>query len=269
MANETVAVAARARPALPTIRRIGLADIPDALARGWDDFRASPTHLVILALVYPIMGLVLGRIASGYNSVPLLYPLIGGFALIGPIASVGLYEMSKLRERGGYVSWRNAFDVFRSPRIASIIILGGMLGVLFVFWLVAAKIIFDHTLAGVGATSFDELVRATFGTGAGHLLLVLGTGVGLLFAIVALTLGVVSIPLLVDRDVGATPAEEASIAVRTSTRAVAENLLPMMAWGLVVAIGLVLGVATLLVGFAVIMPVLGHATWHLYRKLVA
>ena len=244
-------------------------DVGEALALGWSDFRANPTHLAFLGLVYPVMGIVLGRIASGYNAMPLIYPLIGGFALLGPIAAVGLYEMSRRRERGLPVSWRNAFDVFRSPRIASILILGGMLGVLFVVWLVVAKAIYNETLAGVGGDSVTELVQATLGTHAGRALLVYGTGAGFLFAVVALTLGVVSIPLLVDRDVGSNPGEEASVAVQTSIRAVMNNPAAIAVWGLIVAIGLAVGAATLLVGLAVIMPVLGHATWHLYRRLIA
>ncbi len=269
MANDTALSTLRPGAARPAVRKIGFEDITEALALGWADFRASPTHLVILGLVYPVMGIVLARIASGYNAMPLLYPLIGGFALLGPIAAVGLYEMSKLRERGYPVSWRNAFDVFRSPRIASILILGGMLGVLFVLWLVTAKVIYDQTLAGIGGDSAAELAHATFATHAGHALLVYGTGAGFLFAVIALTLGAVSIPLLVDRDVGSTPGEEASVAVQTSVSAVTANPMAMAAWGLLVAIGLAVGAATLLVGLAVIMPVLGHATWHLYRRLIA
>ncbi len=269
MANEATFDRAGGVSTHPAVRRIGLREVSDSLARGWEDFRASPTHLVVLALVYPIMGLVLGRIASGYGAVPLIYPLVGGFALLGPIAAVGLYEMSKRREQGLDVSWRNAFDVFRNPRIASIVILGGMLGVLFIAWMVTAKLIYDATLAGVGAGSARDLLEATFATHAGHQLLVYGTGAGFVFALVALTLGLVSIPLLVDRDVGRSPGEEASVALQTSLRAVALNPLPVAAWGVVVVIGLVLGAATLLVGLAVVMPVLGHATWHLYRRLVA
>ncbi len=269
MVNATALSGVRSGVSRPVVRRIGLADVGEALALGWADFRANPTHLAFLGLVYPVMGLVLGRIASGYNAMPLLYPLIGGFALLGPIAAVGLYEMSRRRERGLPVSWRNAFDVFRSPRIASILILGGMLGVLFVVWLVLAKIIYNETLAGVGADSATELLQATFGTHAGRALLVYGTGAGFMFALVALTLGVVSIPLLVDRNVGSSPGEEASVAVQTSIRAVMMNPAAIAAWGLVVAIGLAIGSATLLVGLAVIMPVLGHATWHLYRRLIA
>ncbi len=252
----------------PRVRRIDLHDVGDALAQGWADFRASPTHLVILGLVYPVVGLMFGRIASGYDALPMIYPLVGGFALIGPIAAVGLYEMSKRREEGATVTWRNAFDVFRSPRLGSIVVLGVMLGVLFVAWLVVAKVIYNLTLADADAHSIGTLLDATINTKAGHALLVYGTFAGFLFAVVALTVGVVSIPLVVDRQVGTGPSDEAAVAVRTSLRAVAANPVPIAVWGVIVAAGLAIGAGTLLVGFAVVMPVLGHATWHLYRRLV-
>ena len=268
MASESIVSGMGRAVARPAVRRIGLGDVGDALRRGFADFRANPTHLVFLSLIYPIAGLLFGRIASGYNAVPLLYPLIGGFALIGPIAAVGLYDFSRRRERGESVSWRNAFDILQSPRIGAIAVLAGMLVGLFALWLLAAQLIYNATLNGIGNESLPDLVRATLYTPAGHTLLVVGTLVGFVFAVVALTIGVISVPLLVDRDIATTPGEEAAVAVETSTRAVLLNIGPMIAWGLVVVAGLAIGVVTLLVGFAVIMPVLGHATWHLYRKMV-
>lgn len=261
---------AGSRPTLarPAIRRLRLRDIGDALAQGFEDFKANPTHLVVLGLVYPVMGLLLGRLASGYDTLALIYPLIGGFALIGPIAAVGLYEFSRRREQGLSSSWRNALDVLHSPRIGAIVVLGGVLGVLFVAWMIAAKVVYNLTLGETEIASLTDLVHLVFTTPAGWTLAVVGTGIGFLFAVVALTVGVVSIPLLVDRDVGSNPGDEASVAIATSVRAVLANPLPMAVWGLIVAVGLVIGAATLLVGFAVIMPVLGHATWHLYRKTV-
>ncbi len=269
MASESIVGGVRTAVTRPAVRRIRVADVGDALARGYDDFRANPTHLVFLGLIYPIAGLVLGRIASGYDAVPLLYPLITGFALVGPIAAVGLYDFSRRRERGQDVSWRNALDILHSPRIGAIVVLGGMLVGLFALWLIAAQLIYNGTIAGTGGEPVADLWQATFHTPAGHTLLIAGTLVGFVFAVVALTIGVVSIPLLVDRDVGATPSEEAAVAVQTSVRAVLVNMIPMAVWGIVVVVGLAIGAATLLVGFAVIMPILGHATWHLYRKMVA
>ncbi len=268
MATQNLVAGVSATSIRPAIRRIHLNDLVDALREGYADFRANPTHLIFLGLVYPVMGLVFGRMASGSDSLPLLYPLIGGFALIGPLASVGLYELSRRRERSLPVSVRNAFDVFASPRILAILLLGLVFVAIFVAWLAAAQVIYDTTMPAGSATSISDMIRNVLTTAAGRDLIVEGSGVGLLFAIVALSIGAVSFPLLVDRNIGTWPVDQALIAARTSVAATLANPVAIAAWGLIVAASLAISALTLLVGLAVLMPILGHATWHLYRKLV-
>jgi len=115
-------------PVAPAIARIGLADLRAALVKGWEDFGAARSDVMLLCLFYPAIGLVLGRFASGEDTMPLLFPLISGFALIGPIASVGLYEMSRRRELGAKIGWGDAFAVLRLPGFGSIVLLGLILG---------------------------------------------------------------------------------------------------------------------------------------------
>ena len=253
------------------IRRITVGDVLTSLRQGLDDFRDSRAHLILLALIYPALGLVLGRIASGAEALPLIYPLVSGFALLGPFAAVGLYEMSKRREAGKPVSWGTAFDVLHSPQRGAILLLGLLLGALFVLWLYAAAAVFEATLGrqAMATAASGAWLHAVFTTRAGWALLIVGNGVGFLFAAAALILGVVSFPLLVDRPLAATAALQASVALRASAAAVWANKLPMAVWGAVVAAGLIAGSIPLLVGLAVVMPILGHATWHLYRKLIA
>jgi uncharacterized membrane protein len=100
--------------AQPHIRRIGLADLKEALARGTDDFMAMPSHLVFLGLIYPILGVCLAALTFSNNALPLIYPLATGFALMGPFAAIGLYEVSRRRELGLQPTWRDAFEVLRS-----------------------------------------------------------------------------------------------------------------------------------------------------------
>jgi len=85
---------------IPVIRKIDLSDLQQALRLGWEDFKAVPSHAIILCLIYPVLGLVLARTVSGYAVLPLLFPLAAGFALLGPFAALGLYELSRRRERG-------------------------------------------------------------------------------------------------------------------------------------------------------------------------
>ncbi len=247
----------------PTVRTIGVADLKDALARGIDDFLAMPSHAVFLCLIYPIVGLVLGRLTWGYEVLPLLFPLAAGFALIGPFAAIGLCELSRRREQGLDISWTDAFDVFHSSSAGAIAALGLLLLVLFVLWVAVAQAIYVANFGYEPAASMPDFLRQVFTTPEGWTLIVVGNGVGFLFALVALSISVVSFPLLLDRDVGAV---EAAL---TSVRAVAANPVTMAIWGLIVAAALVIGSLPLFFGLAVVMPVLGHATWHLYRKVVA
>jgi uncharacterized membrane protein len=262
MANAHIVVGAGAAQAKPTIRKIGLADLKDALARGLDDFLAMPSHAVFLCLIYPIVGFVLARLVLGYNVLPMLFPLAAGFALIGPFAALGLYEMSRRRELGLDVSWRHALDVLRSPSIGAILVLGLILVAIFLTWLAVAQAIYVANFGYTPAASMPDFVQQVFGTPAGWMLIVVGNGVGFLFATVVLTLSVVSFPLLLDRDVGA------ATAILTSVRAVLANPIIIAIWGLIVAVLLAIGSVPAFFGLAVVMPVLGHATWHLYRKVV-
>ena len=123
----------------PAVRTITTDDLKDALAKGYADFLAIPTHLVLLGLIYPILGLVLASSAFGYDLLPLLFPLASGFALIGPLAGIGLYEMSRRREAGLEPTWKDATEVFRSPAIGSIIAMGLVLVAVFVLWLLSPR----------------------------------------------------------------------------------------------------------------------------------
>lgn len=246
----------------PAIRRIGLQDLGDALARGVKDFGAYRTDVIFLCVMYPLLGLVLARAAIQYELLPLLFPLASGFALIGPFAAIGLYEMSRQREQGVVVNWVQAFGVLRSPSVGAIVGLGLVLLALFLLWLLAAHMIYNRTLGPEAPASLGAFVDDVFTTGPGWAMIGIGVGVGFLFALVVLSISVVAFPLLLDRKVGV------GTAISTSVRAVAANPLPMATWGLIVVAGLVLGSLPFFLGLAIVMPVLGHATWHLYRKVV-
>lgn len=247
---------------VPAVRRIGTADVRDALEKGFADFKAYRSDVLFLGVIYAVVGLGLARLAFGMNLLPLLFPMASGFAIVGPFAAIGLYEMSRRREQGGKVSWINAFDVFKAPAIGAVAVLGTLLIVIFLLWLGAAWEIYRATFGPAPITSLAQFVHDVFRTPAGQTMIVVGIGVGFLFALLAMTISIVSFPLLLDRDVGL------DTAIRTSVRAVFANPGSMALWGLIVAAGLVIGSLPLFVGLIVVLPVLGHATWHLYRKLV-
>ena len=252
----------RQQAAPPMVRRITISDLRDVLARGIEDLGAYRTDVIFLCAIYPLIGLVLVRLAFGQDMLPLLFPLASGFALVGPVAAVGLYEISRRREQGVKVTWADAFGVWRSPSFAPIAVLSLLLLAIFAIWLLVAWAIYALTLGPQPPVSLSAFVRDVFTTSAGWTMIVVGVGVGFVFAVLVLTISVVSFPLLLDRQVGF------STAISTSVRAVIANPVPMAAWGVIVSAALVLGAIPVFIGLIVVLPVLGHSTWHLYRKLV-
>jgi uncharacterized membrane protein len=246
----------------PIIRTIGISDLFQALRLGWEDFKMVPSHAIILCLIYPVLGLVLARMVVGYSVAPLLFPLAAGFALIGPFAALGLYELSRRIERGEQTPVWGALEVMSSPSFGAILGLGTLLLALFVTWVVTAQAIYVAAFGHAAMTEMPDFATQMLTTPQGWWLIVAVCGVGFLFAVVALCVSVVSFPLMLDRHV------DLGDAIMTSLRAVARNPVPMAAWGLIVAVLLVLGSLPFFLGLAVVIPLLGHATWHLYRKVV-
>jgi uncharacterized membrane protein len=262
MAQIHIIGGASERLELPVIRKIGFGDLSDALAQGWDDFSAMPSHAIFLCLIYPLVGIFLIGLAFGYSVLPLLFPLAAGFALIGPVAAVGLYELSRRRESGLDSNWTHAFDALRSSSLPAIGALGLLLMGIFLAWLGSAQALYQSLFGYLPPQSYAKFVEDVFTTTAGWKLIVWGNLIGFCFAVWALVISVVSFPLLVDRDAGA------AAAITTSVRAVMSNPMTMAAWGFIVAALLFLGSLPAFMGLAVVMPVLGHATWHLYRKVI-
>ncbi len=248
---------------LPMVQTLTMQDLTDCLRAGYQDFLAIRADAIFIAIVYPLAGLVLFGFSMQMDMIPLLAPLVAGFALLGPVAAVGLYEISRRREQGAEVSWLDAFGVFRSPSFGAILVLGFYLTMLFLIWLMMAQSVYVQTLGPEPPASLTAFVRDTLTTPAGWTMIVVGTLVGFLFALAALAISVVSFPLLLDRKVGV------PVAVVTSVRVLRHNPVVILSWGAIVVGLLVVGSIPLLLGLIVVVPVLGHATWHLYRRAVA
>jgi uncharacterized membrane protein len=246
----------------PRINRVDLGDLALSLKRGWKDFLAAPTQLFFLCLVYPAFGFVLGRAAAGNALLPLVWPLLAGFALVGPILAIGLYEVSRRRELGFPATWRDMFGVLKSPAIGGIFLLGLSLVATFVVWIGVARWLYHAFMGPEAPLAFGGMISEVFHTPHGWMLILVGNLVGACFALWVLAASLVSFPMMLDREVS--PGE----AVQASLAAFRANPVTLTVWGVIVGVLIFGGMALLGVGLAVVLPVLGHATWHLYRRLV-
>ena len=246
----------------PQVRPLSLSDLTEALRAGFEDFAAARADVVFIALIYPLAGLVMITMGLSMDLAPLVVPMILGFALLGPVAAVGLYEISRLREAGENPDWLDAFGVIRSKSFGAITVLGLYLAALFIGWMIAAQAVYDLTLGPAPPETILGFISDVFTTQAGWMMVIFGTLTGGVFALVALATSLVSFPLLLDRQVGL------PIAVVTSFRVLKASPVATLTWGVIVGGLLALGSIPILLGLIVVLPVLGHATWHLYRRAV-
>lgn len=247
---------------VPKVQKLTTDDIRAALRQGYEDFMAVRADVMFIAIVYPAIGVLLAGFAFNSDLLPLLFPLAAGFALVGPFAAVGLYEVSRRREAGEEVSWLAALDVVKSPNFGAIIVLGLYLGIIFMAWLVVAHIIWLVTLGPTPPASASAFLADVFTTGAGWAMIVVGMAVGFCFALAVLATSVVSFPLLLDHNIGV-PA-----AIITSVEVFRENPRVVLTWGFVIALLLLVGSIPAFIGLIVVLPLLGHATWHFYRRAI-
>lgn len=247
----------------PNVNKIGLADLGRALRRGAEDFAALRTDVMFVVVAYPLIGLLIAGLAFNTALAPLLLPMSAGFAILGPIACIGLYEMSKRRAAGEDVTWAAAFSALSAKVLGPLLTMSGYLLALFTAWIFAADLIHEVTMGGIVSGGLVAFLTEVLTTSEGWTMLVVGTGVGFVFALIALVSTIVAAPMLVDRPVGL------PVAVSTSLRVARANPIAVLAWGALVALLLAVGVATLFIGLIVVLPILGHATWHLYRASVS
>ena len=248
--------------ARPVVRAITLADVRAALRAGMDDFAHFRSDVVFLVALYPVIGLALAYMAFNRGLMPMIFPMAAGFALLGPVAGIGLYELSRRREAGEDARWADVLSLFRSDIMGRVLMLGAYLLGLFILWIYAAVVIYDATLGPAAPVSASAFVSDVLTTGPGRTMIVIGFAVGFVFALAVLVVSLTAFPMIVDRRVGL------PVAIMTSVAVCRRNPVAVAGWGLTVAVLLALGSLPFFLGLIVVLPILGHATWHLYRRAV-
>lgn len=247
----------------PTVRALGLYDVRAALSLGWQDVVRFRSDVLTLVIIYPMIGLALAFLAFEQALLPMLFPLAAGFALLGPVASIGMYEISRQQEDGGAASWGTALAALRGRVIGPVMVLGLFLLGWFLLWMAAAFAIYSMTLGPAMPDSTLGFIRDVFMTSAGWMMIFLGMAVGAIFATVVLIVSAIGFPMLIDKPVGL------PVAVVTSAKVFDQNRSTMLMWGLCVAVLLAIATIPVFLGLILVLPWLGHSTWHLYRMAVA
>lgn len=246
----------------PVVRRITIADIAEAFGQGLRDFQALPLYGLAFGALYAAGGIIIVLCLTAFSMVYLAYPLAAGFALIGPFVAIGLYELSRRRETGQPISLGAIWSAVRSRSE-----IGWMAFVtlfFFVIWMYQVRLLIA-LLLGLNASfsSLKEFMTLVLTTNEGLLFLAIGNLDGAALSLILFSLSVVSFPLLLDREV------DFVTAMVTSVRAVVASPVPMIGWAAIIVVLLIVSALPYFLGLLVTVPVLGHTTWHLYRRIVA
>jgi len=244
-------------------KEITIADLLQCIKQGAADFGARPFGSIpFIALFYFLAAAAITLAAFGLELSYFAFPIVAGFTLVGPIVAIGFFQISRRRETGQDLKWSAAFEFIHTSAFAPVLALSIVMTVLYIGWLFTAELIYFSLFEDSPPASLRDFIGQLFTTRHGGALIAYGNFVGFLFAIAALSLSVVAFPLVLDKPVTSLTAMSVSI------RAVTSNMLVMVVWGILVTALLLVGALFFLIGLAVTLPVLGHATWHLYRKLV-
>lgn len=245
----------------PEVRAIVFGDIVEALVQGLRDLQAAPRYGLAFGLLYMLGGIAIVACLSALQMTYLAYPLAVGFAILGPFVAVGVYQVSRDLGSGTPLSFRRLWSVVRGRREVGW--MAFVVGFFFIIWMYQVRLLLALFLGNAGSfASLSEFLQIVFSTTEGVLFLLVGNVIGAALSLILFSITVVSFPLVLERDV------DFVTAMITSVRAVAKNPVPMLGWAVIVVVVLVVSTLPLFLGLLVTLPILGHTTWHLYRKLV-
>jgi uncharacterized membrane protein len=248
-------------PSDPQVREVTVDDISMALSQGLRDFRAAPMFGLVFGGIYALGGMAILALVSAYKLVFLVYPLAAGFALVAPFVAIGIYQVSRMLERGETPTWSSILGSIprHGRRQIGYMALVAVFGL--ILWVYIAGFLYA-LFFGLRPADFPDFIGTIVSTPRGIAFLIIGNAFGALIALVLFSISVVSYPLLLDRDV------DFVTAMITSVRAVLAAPGPMVGWGIFIACLVGLAILPMFLGLLLVLPIIGHATWHLYRRAV-
>jgi uncharacterized membrane protein len=248
---------------LPDIRTISFGDIRDCVSLGLADFARAPAFGLFFGGVIALCGIGIVAALAVFHKPWLIYPFAIGFPLIGPFVAVGLYEVSRRIEAGKPLVWGQILGVVLAQRSREVVWMAFVMLFIFWIWMYQIRLLLAIFLGQMSFSSFDRFADLLLHTPQGWLFLAFGHVIGAILALSLFALTVVSIPLLLDREV------DFITAMIISVKAVVTNPVVMLGWGVIVTLLVIAASLPFFLGLLIVLPVLGHATWHLYRRVVA
>lgn len=247
---------------MPQIRELSVGDIRAALMHGLSDFAHAPLYGLFFGGVFALAGIIIVLAMTWWNIPWMIYPFAIGFPLIGPFAAAGLYEVSRRLEEGRPLSLKEVLSVVWAQRGRELSWMAFVMLFVFWIWMYQVRLLIALFLGRMSFSTLEKFMTIVLTTEQGWVFLAVGHVVGAAIALVLFSITVVSIPLLMDREI------DFVTAMITSVRTVLTSPVPMIGWGLVVTLAVLLACAPFFLGLLIVLPVLGHSTWHLYRRAI-
>lgn len=245
----------------PPVVALTVDDLSAALADGMRDFRAAPAFGLLVGIVYALGGNLLVAVFTAWDMLYLVYPMAAGFALVAPFAAVGIYESSRRLARGEDTSISALIGAVPPHARRELAYMALVTAFGLIVWIYAAGFLYA-LFFGMRPVDYGDIVTAAVSTPRGIAFLMAGNAIGAVLATVIFSVSVVSYPFLLDRD------RDFVTAMITSIRVVMASPLVLLGWGIYVATMLLVALLPMFLGLIVVLPWLGHASWHLYRRAV-
>jgi uncharacterized membrane protein len=252
-----------ARPGgLPKVNPLTTRDLRDCLISGLSDFARAPAFGLFFGAMVALFGIGIVAALTIFDTPWLIYPFAIGFPLVGPFLAVGLYEVSRRLQAGSPLTWSGVTGVILAQRSREFIWMAFVVLFVFWIWMYQIRLLLAVFLGQLSFSSFDAFTQVLLHTPQGLMFLVFGHVIGAVLALSLFSLTVIAMPMLLDREV------DFITAMITSVKAVIISPVPMLGWGIIITLAVIAACLPFFLGLVIVLPVLGHATWHIYKKAV-